>query len=195
MLRVLLATIIAALVGWAGECREVSLEGQHATLRLIATDGAGRELPNPTIELVPLCGGGKVAPDRVPYGEYRLRVGAAGFQSVSRIVRVFEPRLVLRTELAPADLSGCQWKRSAVSGRIAARPQTSTLWVKAVAVRGDESVEAPVDPQGRFLISGLRQTADYLLLVLDGSRVVNLRNIKTPAAEVVQVSIELSRQP
>lgn len=114
---------------------------------------------------------------RLEYGDYRVRVSASGFASMSQDLRVSQPDLTYRFELQPGAV-GCPFLPADIAGRVERNGHTGELWVKAVALRGIESSETRVSEGGFFLISGLRYTT-YLLLIVEGDNVVHQQVVKS----------------
>ena len=113
--------------------------------------------------------------EAVPYGRYLLRLYAPGFgSSTERELRVFQPKLSVRTQFALG--IGCP-ELSEVSGAVRPGPGDRELWAKLVPVYGPGGEDARISHNGFFLISGL-DAGDYVLLIMDAGTVLDTENLR-----------------
>ena len=116
--------------------------------------------------------------NQVQYGDYRVRVWARGFYSVEVPVRLDQPNLAVRAQLAV----GVECRVfSSLIGTVASSKPIGGLWVKVIPAYGSGGLEAPMGPSGFFLASGL-ESGQYLVVVMDGVAPIH--------SEVVTVSGE-----
>ena len=127
--------------------------------------------------------------ERVPYGSYKIRVGAAAFNPAEREIRVAQGDTVVRVELSlPGSCSGS----AGIGGSVQPLPAGRKLWLKVVPLYGAGGTEAPVGSDGSFKIAGLDE-GSYLLLVLDGTTVLHSETVSR-LADNRTVNIALGRR-
>jgi hypothetical protein len=171
--------LFSAALLYAADCVPVN-PPQYGRIRVDAVNLIGTPIRNLTIELTPvgrpaaqsLDFEGALA-DRVPYGAYRMRVGAPAYQPAEREIRVAQSDATVRLELPlPRECSNY----ATVVGTAKLPPGTGKLWIKAVPVVGTGGSEAPIAADGTFRIAGL-DDGNYLLLVLDGSTILHTETL------------------
>ena len=103
----------------------------------------------------------------LPYGTWRIRIAAPGFNGVERVVHLDQPEVSVRTQLQVAE--ECGHPEPQISGTVTPPPSGRDLWVKVVPLRGIGDEEARVDPDGEFHVAA-RMNGDYFLLLADETR-------------------------
>jgi len=159
----------------------VDIQGEdRATVHVDVVDGFGTVLGPPIVQRFESTGkvdlfgefvGG--VGKNIPFGQYRLRVGAEGFPSSEKTVVVGSPETWITVGL---DFP-FEYPRPVItlSGSFTPRNRIpDSARVKLTGVFMDAGAEARVDPQGWFSMSGL-VGGDYFLTLIAGSRVINLR--------------------
>jgi len=142
----------------------------------------GTPLSDTEVEILPDAFGHSAAKldstnARLLYGTYRLRIGARGFATVWRDIRVYQPETLVRVEV-PVGSIRCPSTPADIAGQVKRTRQTGELWVKAIALRGTGGGEARVSDAGFFAISGLEYTT-YLLLVMEEANILHQQIVKT----------------
>jgi hypothetical protein len=160
-----------------------------------AFDFIGRPLRNISVDLAAL--GRQAGPavefqgavaERVPYGTYKIRVGAPAYAAVERDIRLNQAELAVRVEL-PLPMEGHDY--ASVSGSIKPVPRGRKLWVKVVPLYGTGGSEALVRPDGSFRVAGLDE-GSYVLVVLDGESILHTETLTRVSGDR-SVSITLGR--
>jgi hypothetical protein len=179
MLKILLF-LVAATAALGDQCVGVS-ELEYGTLEILATTRDGTPVPGVEVRLEPLTGD-HVPTDsrstriRVLYGDYRVAIHSAGSYTATRVVRIYQPEVSLRVELDYTPV--CMRRLGQIGGRIDHAEDAGDLWVKAVPLRGMGGAEARVSEQGYFLIGGLEQNSEYLVLVMKDRRLLHNELVK-----------------
>jgi hypothetical protein len=127
--------------------------------------------------------------DRVPYGEYLLRVSRIGYPISEQVIRISQPEAYLRVTLSLARSCGNSWP--GVYGTLKGAQAKGSMWVKLVPARGGGSHEARVR-SSRFALPDI-DPGDYFLLVVEGDRILHSRAIKTTNNKDVKLQLDLSR--
>jgi len=112
-----------------------------------------------------------VTANRLPFGEYYVRVRTPWFHASWQYVAIARARETLRVHVT----LGAECSRNrlyGIGGFVRADGDLSGLWVKAVPLRGNGGSEAQVDSKGRFSVGAL-EARENILLVMDGNRVVH----------------------
>lgn len=116
---------------------------------------------------------------------YTLRIGAPGFRSAERELRLDQPEVSVRTQLSVAVECG---GLAEMGGAVEPAPKDRELWVKLVPLRGVGGAEVRVNREGSFLATGL-DDGNYLLLVLDGKTVVHMESVDAPRSKRLTVDL------
>jgi hypothetical protein len=186
----LILTLFLALPCGA-ECLGIP-ELRGGNIRVSAFDITGENIPSISVELLDFSN--KILRDtrngrlsKVKYGNYKLRVSAAGFRSVIRELHMYQPDLAARVRL---DVSlECGPIYASLIGKLAPVQAGRALWVKVFPLLGaGEVAEAPVTKDGAFLAAGL-DAGQYLLVVVDGESAIHTQ-VLTIAGDT-RVAIDL----
>lgn len=152
----------------AAECIQVSTEQRRGRLAVEAYS-LGQRVHGVPVHISDASGTGNWFSSGVtlPYGDYKVRIEAPGFRTMSRDVRINQPNVIVRAGLAVS--LECGPHGVAASGTIRHAPGKQ-LWVKAISEHGVSGGEAPV-MNGTFQIDGL-DPGNYFLLVLEGKKIL-----------------------
>jgi len=171
--------LFSASLLYAANCVPVN-PPQYGRVNIEAVNLIGNPIRNLTIELIPLGRPAAQSLDfegavatRVPYGAYRMRVGAPAYQPAEREIRVAQANTAIRLELPlPRECENyATILGNAKLGNVKPAVGPGNLWVKAIPVFGTGGSEAPIAADGTFRIAGL-DDGNYLLMVLDGSTIL-----------------------
>ncbi len=117
----------------------------------------------------------------IPYGIYAIRVHVRGFRSTERVVRVFQPNVLVIVGLQIGMETGIP--TSDVSGRIQGADQSAgPIRVRISGVYSDDILDAEVNGSGGFSLEKVPQ-GEYVLAVTQRERVLAVKAIKLPSAE------------
>lgn len=175
------------------ECIQIG-EPQSGELEVTALDSVGSPIANLAIQVEGFerryirAGENRV---RLPYGRHRVSVSAPGFEGHKADVDVYTPSVTLRVELRVGSL-GCPPGPALIGGVVQGLTHDVEAWVKMVALRGSDCREARIERSGKFLLAS-RSYSDYLLVVVQGKRVLHSRVIHTDpmSAGALDLSIDL----
>ena len=174
-----ISVLFACALLASAECIQVA-EVQYGVVEILTSDLLGNRIDSVTVILAEAGSrknvqsaflNGKV---RVPYGEYVLRLQAPGFRSSELRIRVHQPDVVVRSQLAVG--TECLGY-SSISGRIRSKRADTDLWIKAIPLHGTGGSETRVSRYGAFQLAGL-DSGEYVLIVLDGPSVTHTRTVK-----------------
>ena len=128
----------------------------------------------------------------VPFGIYRIKVSALGFETSERFVRVFQARTTVVVGLPVGRVDdGPEYK---LRGRVVGKPLPPgrKAFAKVTGVYTDFSMESQIDPDGGFELTGLLGGMHLLLVVSqDGILASRLVNIPTDILGVAPPPIEI----
>ena len=192
MLRKLLLTVSAALL-CSGECVTIpSGPVRNGDINVAAWSFTGERIPGVSIRLdqrqFESRVHGSIVKD-LPYGTWRIRIAAPGFNGVERVVHLDRPEVSVRTQLQVAE--ECGHPEPQISGTVTPPPSGRDLWVKVVPLRGIGDEEARVDPDGEFHVAA-RMNGDYFLLLADDKHVIYSRMLPAVAGSM-QIKIGLEK--
>jgi hypothetical protein len=117
----------------------------------------------------------------IPYGTYTTRVYVRGFFPAERVVRVFQPNVVVVIGLQIGMEGGPP--TSNVSGRIRGADQSAgAIRVRISGVYSNDTLDAEVNGLGGFSLEKVPQ-GEYVLAVTQRERVLVVKAIKLSSAE------------
>jgi hypothetical protein len=117
----------------------------------------------------------------IPYGIYAIRVHVRGFWSAERVVRVFQPNVLVIVGLQIGTEGGPP--TSNVSGRIRGADQfAGSIRVRISGVYSNDILDAEVNGSGGFSLEKVPQ-GEYVLAVTQRDRVLAVKAIELPSAE------------
>jgi hypothetical protein len=188
-----LFVIGAAAVLCSGECVTVEPKG-FGTVEVSAFSTIGERIPDAVIDLIEvgtrksLKGSvhGAIAA-KVPYGTYTLSVSAPGFHVATRVLRVGQTKMSVRTQVAVA--AECGGEFASLTGSIRNTRGNDRLWVKVVPIVGHGGEEERVSRDGSFAFSGL-DGGDYFFFVVDGKAILHTEVLQILGAKRVSVELE-----
>ena len=173
--RAVFLTLLATIC--SGDC--IFIETRRGAVQVEAFDVQG-PVPSISVELIEQKSarkgtGARPQLDEVLYGVYNLRVTAPGYDASEVRIRLDQPILHVRAQLAP-DIRECPSFPS-ISGRVVGVNGETTLWVKVVPVYGGGGIDAPVNAGGYFLASGL-DLGPYLVVLMDGQKPIHFETVR-----------------
>jgi len=131
----------------------------------------------------------------VPFGRYIVAIEAPGFRTRERRLNVLGPAAYMRVGLVVANADeqrvvGRQvfpFIRSVLELPL---PQNADLWAKLVPITGpeDDLLDAKIGKDGNFQFNGT-ETGDYLLMILDGHRVLATEQVSAVGNKVVRIKL------
>jgi len=117
----------------------------------------------------------------IPYGIYAIRVHVRGFRSTERVVRVFQPKVLVIVGLQIGMETGTP--TSDVSGRIQGADQSAgPIRVRMSGVYSNDILDAEVTGSGGFALEKVPD-GEYVLAVTQREKVLVVKAIKLPSAE------------
>lgn len=169
-----------------------------ATIHIRIVSNSGEELGEPAVEifessedkrnLATLFRGGSAT--GVPFGVYRIRVHAAGFWSAEREVRVGQSVVwvVMQLELGMGKPEVGLWT-FVLKGKVSV-PSSSTapIWLRLVGAYSSILLDTKANERGDFSLSEIPEGL-YVLMTMQGGKVLDTRPIKIPTASPVSVNL------
>ncbi len=114
---------------------------------------------------------------RLPYGEYRLHLRVAGFDSQASDLLVASPEMTIRRRLELGRV-GQGRDRVRIVGRAELPAAAGPLWVKLLSLDGAEAYEVQASPGGFFAFGKIPRD-NYLVLVLRGDELIATKKVET----------------
>jgi hypothetical protein len=171
-----------------------------ATIHIRPTDKSGEPIQAATAILKRIDSSTEIHPSSgteflgVPYGDYRLSVGANFFFSRDDVIVAVDRREIWRTvTLSIAGIDGVPPCRAVVSGQLKGMPKvTGRLWAKLVGVVDDVSVEADVSERGFFLFEP-HFTGAYILMIINDAKVLHTEQLDVKACNMTFI-VDLAKK-
>jgi hypothetical protein len=175
----LVRTFFLLLVGsvCSGDC--IFIQTQKGTIEVTGFDVLGAPIQMVNADLLEANTTRKLASaqkgrfDGVVFGEYTVRVSGPGFYAADVPIRLDQATLNVRTQLAVGE--ECRTFAS-IAGKATGGRVAGSLWVKVIPVHGSGGLEAPINPSGYFVASGLDR-GQYLIVVMDGSTPIHSETV------------------
>jgi hypothetical protein len=168
---------------------------QFAEMHVHAVDPVGRQIQHANFDLVP---SGKEGGPRlnstsggfahIPYGEYLLRVSAAGFNIAQREIKVDSGEVWVTIALLV-------WEAHIVrpgptlAGEVVPPLSMKTAWAKLVGVFNDVTMEAAITGGGRFFHFEPKAPGVYVLMIIDDGRIIDLRQVEVQGYRRLQLQL------
>jgi hypothetical protein len=138
----------------------------------------------------------KDASATIPYGRYTLTIESPGFEKYERRFNVLGSATYVRAALKVVEPDERRvigrhiypFIRGSVEGALAVK---SDLWAKLIPITGTEDnlMDARISKDGRFQFDGM-DVGNYLLLILDGNRVIATEPIQSLGNKEVKIRLQ-----
>lgn len=189
--------LIASALLRASECHSVP-ELREGRIEVLVSDSTGQRLNAYKATLTGITSPRPVTPlrshkQKIPYGDYVLRIELAGFKRHEQTIHISAPDNEVRAELEIAYI-GCPYPPSIIRGQIQNLPVKQEIWAKAVPLRGPGGTESRVHGAGYFELRGLRH-GSYILLLTTADRVLHQQIVvsQEPGRDSPILSVRLSQ--
>ena len=121
---------------------------------------------------------------RIPYGDFVIRVSAAGFKTVERVIGVDRPTVWVTVPLAVS--SHFAESVPVLSGKVIPAITEGKAWAKLVGVYDNSVIEAAVTTEGRFHFEP-KTVGIYVLLIVNEDRVLSMERIELMGYKYIEI--------
>ena len=129
----------------------------------------------------------KFEAERIPYGTYRLRLIAPGFNIREQDIRVYQPIVTVRIGLSFGSIAP-PYQYIELRG-IVTPAQNDEVWVALMPIIDNGCrVDDRITDDGTFSFTAI-EPGHYLLVVIRGTTVLHTRQISVSRSETISVSI------
>lgn len=174
-------------------------EKRIATVRIIPVDILGNEVKGVDVELFQLRNEGtnfakrfhRGMASKILYGTYTARIHVSGYRFADRIVRVFQPNVVVVIGLQVAS-EGAEttWD---IAGRVHGGAKSGgPFWIRVSGIYSDIILDAELDGSGNFSLENVPE-GPYVLSVVQGGKILDVRTIKVPLESPLMIEIGESK--
>jgi hypothetical protein len=195
---VALMSAVFCSVGLAGSAHAETIpvkETRTSTVRIVPVDVLGDELEDVDVDLFQPRGDGtdfakrfhRGIASKILYGTYTARIHVRGFRLANRLVRVYQPNVVVVVGLSVGG-EGDEWTWD-LSGLVRGGGRTAgPLWIRVSGVYSDIILDAEVSDSGGFSLEKM-PGGPYVLALVQGGKVLDVRAIKVPLESPLMIEI------